>query len=291
MNSLSITKSELKQLHPLELNNEIMNTESQLFVMDEKTILKRIYRDSGPYFSNKVNTVKSLIEKRDTIDMEELIIPESLVRMGKYFIGWTMPYIENVNLTTILASSKWTIEQKVEYLKDIGRILNAMKQLRDKGSVENFYINDLHDSNLILNLKTNRINVVDLDSAKIGDNMAAPSRYLTPYSKIDEIDKYPKESNPLGGAFKITEDTELYCYILIIIKAFYGESVSSLPIKTFYVYLEYLNSIGIPQDILDIFSYIYSDHPNVNPAEYLEELIPYYSKMTKQAYKRALSKK
>ena len=195
-----------------------------------------------------------------------------------------MPYVPNINFQTVLNSDAYTLEEKVAYLKEIGELLDKIRKVRKYTLVSDFYLNDVHEHNFILSKETGKICAVDLDSSKIGNNLVMASRYLTPVSQLPFVPKYKPLEYSVGGAYEVNQDTELYCYIIMILNFFYGSNISKLPISDFYVYLEYLSKLGVSKEILDIISYIYTGHDNKNPYELLDELIPFYGRTHKNTF-------
>lgn len=291
MQILNMTKRRFESLQPLELNPGVFNTEAMMYLMNGKnkwskkqSVLKRLYNDSGEVFSNKLYTVNELIDKKSVIGIEELVMPDSLAAVDGDIVGFTMPYIPNINFQEVLDSKVFTTAQKVAYLKEIGELLEKLRKVREYTSVTDFYLNDIHENNFILSAETGRIHAVDLDSSKIGHNLTAAARYLTPISQLPLVNKYTQLEHSVGGIYEINENTELYCYIVMILNFFYGSNISKMSISDFYVYLEYLASIGVSKELLDILSYIYTGRNNENPYEYLEMLTPYYGRTHKNTF-------
>ena len=113
-----------------------------------------------------------------------------------------------------------------------------------------------------------------MDSCKINGNIPFPSRYLSPISHINEYSKYKKvgDVSLIGESFKIDENTDYYCYIVMLLNYLYGKSITKLSIEEFYDYLSYLHDIGVSYELINMFGLIYTEHANVNPFEYLDEL-------------------
>ena len=108
-------------------------------------------------------------------------------------------------------------KEQLYYLKKVGEILQQLSYIRRNTSLTDFYLNDLHASNFILNKQTSRINVVDMDSSRIGNSLSSPSRYLNEKSFISEVPKYKKVNNNIGGIYEADENTDLYCYTMMIL--------------------------------------------------------------------------
>ena len=160
-----------------------------------------------------------------------------------------MELIDSINLETALNSFDISSERKIKYLYQIGQVLEKMKQVRayaetdiyTNNTVKDFYLNDLHENNFIIDTRTDNIRVVDIDSCKINGIFTFGSKYLTEKAIIGSIRKYKHEENDIcGGYFEPSEDTEIYCYIMVILNTLYGGNIHNLSIPEFYNYLEYL---------------------------------------------------
>lgn len=308
----NVSEKKLKSFKKLDLPREILNTEAELFLVEDKNnwnkhlqLFKKLYFDEGEIFSNKLYTINELIDKKDEINLEELVMPSKLITVKGRVAGFTMPYIENINLKTILTSHDFDIKYQISLLKEVGEILEKIKKVRDYSKVTDFYLNDIHESNFILNKKTNKLNVVDLDSCKIGNNLAQSSKYLAnakpilikmnKYENIDEEEKdyykYEQNHNKIGGIFTINENTDLFCYNIMILNYLYGGNVAKLNLSEFYLYLEYLVDIGLPKEMADIFNLLYIEKDNKNPYELLDSIEKPVYKSNHNVFKNKLKKR
>ena len=266
MEVVNITKNGLKKLKKVSLGYGILNTEADLFIMKTKDkwnieykMLKTLFCTEGANFSNKLFTINELIDNRSVINIDELVLPEKLLIVDGQVNGFIMPYIENTNFEEMLNDINISNLQKIEYFKQISHILQKMDNLRNNSDITDFYLNDLHASNFILNKKTGKINVVDLDSCKINGNKPFAAKYLTPFSPISSMKaKYRvnKEINFLGYIIP-DKNTDLYCYIMTLMNFLFKGRISSLGRDNYYLYLEYLRSINYPYELLDKLSKIY----------------------------------
>lgn len=300
MKVVNLTKRQFKKLKPIELEAGILNNEANMYYLYLKEgylkkayLLKKLFQDKGEIFGNKLYTINALIDNKEEIGMEELIIPEAMGVIENEVVGPIMPYIPNINLGYILTSKyEFTIKQKIHYLKEVGLILEKLKMVREYTKVKDIYLNDIHENNFILNMQTNRINVVDLDSAKIGHNLPFSSYYLGLGGLHTYSSKYQETGYDhfVGGFYEVNENTDIYCYIMMILHFLYQSSVVNMSLEEFYNYLEYMNSLGINKEIIDIIAEILINKDNRNPYEYLEELIPYYYKLSKDSFTKALKK-
>ena len=283
MQIVSISKRRLRTLPHIELSKNTFNTEGTLYYLELKNkwetipyALKKYYEITGERFSNKLYTINQLIDSKDIINMVELVMPESLVSIEGQIQGFIMPYIDHVNFNDLLEDPNCSRDIKIDYFKQIGEILKKLKYVRRYTTVKDIYINDLHESNFIID-KDGQIKVVDMDSCKIGNNAPFPSRYLAPCNYIYDVPKYRKTRkyknyNEFDCPYKINETTDLYCYTIMILNYLYGGKITHLSLSEYYNYLEYLKMVGVDKNLIDIFDNLYTKAPNKNPLEYLDSL-------------------
>lgn len=286
-----ISKRKFDTLTPLDLPREVFNTEAMMYLCpvknrwaEETKIAKRFYNDTGAVFGNKMYTVYSLLEHKDSIHMDSLVMPEKVLSVSHEICGFTMPYIPNYNLESIMRSNEISISKKIEYLKQIGYLLEKIKRARKYSSCSDIYLNDIHESNFIIGKEDDKVYAVDMDSVKIGTNAVMPSRYLSPFSQLQYCGKYEQLTSSLGGCYNPDDNTEIYCYIIMIFKLIYGENIARLSIADFYVYLDYLAKLGVSYELLDKFACIYLNKDNENPYELLDELVSVYPRSTHHVF-------
>ena len=293
MKTIEISKNRFKELKPYVLPNEVFNTEASMYVLPGKQawlkelkLLKKFYLTNGPVFGNKLSTLNSLVDLQDTIGMEELVFPEKLASVSHQLVGFTMPLIDATNLKVILNDKSVPIPQKIAYLKEVGSILRKMQDVRKNNATKDFYLNDMHEGNFVLNKETGKINVVDLDSASIGSNMPFCSKYLSPSSPISTLEqKYKRSTMPCTGIFIPDENSDLYCYNMMILNFIFGDDyVHRLPQEVYYSYMDYLRKIGMPRELVDIFAKVYYYSNNENPDYLLDSLEPYVYRAYKHVF-------
>lgn len=295
MKIINISERKLADLPKIEISNNVLNTEGTLYKYSSKVkwnnnlyALKIYHESSGERFSNKLYTINELINKKDIINIDEIVMPTSLVSVSSEVRGYIMPYIENKNLVDVIKSEEYSKNEIVEYLKQIGIILEKLKVVRKHTEIKNIYLNDLHEGNFIID-ENNKVKAIDIDSCKIGINLPACSRYLSPYSEIYDVKKYRKaKKNAAGGIYVVDENTDLYCYSVIILNYLYGDKITKMSLQEYYSYLEYLKIIGIDSNLLGIFYNLYTEVPNKNPLYYLDNLkeLEKTKKLDYYSYKR-----
>lgn len=194
------------------------------------------------------------------------------MRIKGKIIGFTVPKIEGTNLSTILNDSSINYKEQIYYLKKIGEILNQLHNIRKYTPLNSFYINDLHESNFIVDNNNRELKVIDLDSCKICSNEPFAARFLTPVSMVSEVDKYKINNDPHSNGY-IVPNSDLYCYSMIILNYLYGGKISNIGIENYYEYLNYLETIGVNKGLIDIFSkLLVANCKNENPLNYLDSL-------------------
>lgn len=94
-----------------------MNQESTIYLMESKNrweqalkVLKILFRSKGDIFSTKLFTISYLMDHKDEIAIDELVIPDSLLSIDRELRGFIMPYIQGENFQDILNRSDLSIE-------------------------------------------------------------------------------------------------------------------------------------------------------------------------------------
>jgi len=283
METINFSNYGFKKLEKLHLDSHIMNTEGKLFVIPEKSkwetyskILKFFYNTEGNIFGNKLFTINSLIDNKNQINIPELVLPEKLAIINGKVCGYTMPYIKNINLSLFLREKEISNSEKVYYLKQIGEILKKLEKVRNNTIIKDFYLNDIHESNFIIDIESKKLNVVDMDSCKINGNKPSASRYLTKISPISKMKKkYRKNKNAEYPGYIIPDkNSDLFCYNVIVLNYLFQDNITILSLEEFYVYLDHLRKIGLPYKLVDKFAKLYQYVDNDNIMEYLDYITP-----------------
>ena len=258
----------LKRYIPKKINN----MECELYLLKDKEawntkykLLKKFNTTNGEYFSNKLYTLNSLNDNEDALQDIDIVLPKELVTLNDSLVGYTMPFIErNISLTEILKSNRST-KEKIKILKRLGYLL---EQIENNKIIK---LSDIHEGNFILDLDKNKLLGVDIDSSKIGNNNASISKYLTYNINLwDYPYKYPMDEDDIHIP---NTNTTILSYIYIIINMLADYPVSNLPIEKYYEYIQKLNSKGLPNELIDVFSLIYTNKNNEWPT-YLLDGIP-----------------
>ena len=82
-------------------------------------------------------------------------------------------------------------------------------------------------------------------------------------------------SNNAPGYIVADENTDLYCYIIIILNFLRGSNINNYTLEEFYNFLNYMESIGVSRELLQSFYKILTNTENDNPYLMLDEIEPY----------------
>ena len=275
MKVITISKKRFKELTKIVLSKNVTNTEAKILDLNyngKEKILKALYYLQGTIFANKLYTIEMLDSNKDYLP-SSFLIPDFLCTVSGEVIGFTLPKFEGSNLSDILLSTKIEFKEQIYYLKKIGEILNQLQNIRLYTPLDSIYINDLHESNFLVNLKNRELKVIDLDSCKIGHNKVFPSRYLCKDSILEYSNKYKINNDEnFMGYIKPDSNSEIYCYVMVILNYLFKDKVNRLDLNEFYEYLNYLEYIGINKKLVTIFSKIVNNCDNENPYLYLDSI-------------------
>lgn len=290
MQIINMSKTKLNSLEPLILPKNVTSTECELFkypYYGKEKLLKKLHRTDGIIFANKLYTIEALNANKDSMP-SNFILPESLVSINKKIEAFTMKYIKGINLSVILSNPDITYEEKIHYLKSIGRILEQMQNIRKYTNLNNFYLGDIHEDNFLVERDKQEIYIVDLDSCKIAGNKSFPGRYLTNSSLIKYNNtKYQTLSQTDDLAdYKIDENTDIYCYIIMILNYLYDGRVDRLSLDKFYDFINYLEDIKVNIELIECFNKIVVGGNNINPCNYLDTLTPKQVAGARRLYKK-----
>lgn len=265
-----LTQRQFRRLEEYELNLEVINTESILYIIkknNSKHLLKRFFITEGEYFANKLYTLSLLIDKGESFGIDRLVLPESICTVDDTIVGSIMPFIENnTNMGNVLQSFKFSNEQKIKYLKEIGKMI---EKIIHKHRETGFLLGDVHEYNFILNHDDNKVYAVDLDGCKVGNNKVMGVKYCDCNRNTRSL---PKKYPVKDGYTKPTINSELLCYSHIVLNTIARIQTERLSIDEFYLYLQYLIDVGFNKEFIDIFANLYTGKDNYFPLELLDTI-------------------
>lgn len=283
MKIIDLNKKDYESLKDYILAFNTLNTESELYFY-RGDVLKRLYPEFFNTFNNKLYTLDQLDKNFDKIvEVEELQIPNTLVTYNTEVFGFLLDYIKSETLNTILESPYHHFGEKKELLYKVGNLLKKMDNLRNKHeSLKDFYIGDLHGDNILVD-ENNNIKVVDLDSCKIANNKASAAYLLPVFNPrfINLKEKYPSDNN----GYLPNKNTDLYCYTTILLNYLFQGKASALTEKMFDKYIDYLELIGVGDNLIKCFRTLYTDSDNINPCDYLDEIPHTFNQASKELFR------
>ena len=228
-----------------------------------------LYIKSGEYFGRKLLNINTLLDYKSELEaIKELILPEELVVVSGNIIGFTMKYIKNnINLQTFLNDFNNSLEDKIKYIKEIGRLLDKIEKI-EKFPYQ-LHLGDLHEANFIIDEK-GELKAIDTDSYYISNNRPFPSKYLY---LCPHLSNFPHKYIPYDKDLTLpNKNSDIFCYIIIILNTLANTNMYEIPINEFYNYLNYLESLETPKSFLYAVEKIYNGGENENPLPYIDEL-------------------
>lgn len=247
------------------------NTSGYLKIVNyfnRKMVIKKI----DPIRCDEVISKVLFLNRYKNLMPSNFVIPEFLVLLDNKDLYMAIDYINGNNLGDVLKDKNINIRDKKIYLSYIGNTLEEMRHMRENPLLSDFCLGDLHEDNFIVSNK--RLYTIDLDDAKI-DSISPISSYLqmgTLFSKFETYKYKIIEESPYFVKYEVNYNTDLYCYIMIILNFLYGDNVNNMDIEEFYCYLDYLYKIGIDSSLLECFNSISSSDDNINPMNYIDSL-------------------
>lgn len=290
MEIVNMTSKGMEKCKSLILPKNVLSTECEIYRFTYKgreMVLKKLYNTDGIIFANKLYTLEALSTNREYMP-SNFILPEFLVSVNKIIQGFAMKYVEGNNLSVVLNDKLLDVDEKKYYLKSIGRILEQMKRIRNTTSLKDFYLGDLHEDNFMININKKEMFVTDLDSAKILGNQSSPCRYLTPFALLNNASetKYKRTNGDCLTDYRVDENTDIYCYIIVILNYLYNGRINNVGIDEFYRFINYLNDIGVDKELIICFERILTNSDNINPCDYLDTLTPKQIGKARTLYKK-----
>lgn len=289
---VELNEEQIDSKMSLESDSCILSYDSKIFFItigDKLKVLKKFNENiSYDFIQNKLLTIGLLIENADAFD-ERFILPEKVAFIYDDIVGYIMNYIDNYNLSKLLASNSLSTSEKKNLLKQAGNILLFTDELRKKNNkLKNFYIGDLNVFNFMYDKERKILTVGDLDSCCITIKVSFPSLYLKTSPNILFVgSKYPLDYN---GENIPNRNTDIYCYIIMILNFLYGGETQRMSFYEYYNYLEYLKDNGMPLELIDIFARIYESQSNINPVDLIDAIPDDISKFHKNYCKLNVQK-
>ena len=268
---------EVRKLKELPLESGVLNTEALMLVLNRRYFSDRKERvfkyldaqDDTEIMSKKYFVVSTLNKIDEYQSMHELILPDSLIYVDGNLSGFAMPLIEHHrNLGMIINNPCISLKEKLFYLEQLGQIISKVEKVENPEY--RLYFGDLNEFNFIIDAH-NQVRAVDMDSSYLGVGEPFDTAYYllkNPYI-LSIPDKYKTTAN---GIVIPSNNTDLYCYNMILLNALSKNDIYKCEIDDYYRYMEYLCSLGLPDELLESFYNIYIPKDNINPKDSLKNV-------------------
>ena len=260
----------LKTLEKLKSISVFHPRVSKYLINGVPHIIKKL-DGSRTYNDNVIYTIEELDNNSDILP-QEFCIPDYLVETEEGIRAFATPEILNsLGLDIVLSSPDFTHKEKINYLKEFGTLLRNCDELRKVKKMRSFAIGDIQEENILVEPKTKKIHVIDMDTCRICNGCSSQAKFLTPYSLASNV---PRKYRVRGNFCYIetSKESDLFCYIIMILNYLAGENISNINLNDFYSYLDRLDYIGINPELLSIFYGIVQNKENKNPDYLLESI-------------------
>lgn len=279
LGKINLRMHQVRALKELRLPSGILNTEALMLILNKKyktpdgsrMLFKYLDAQEEKEVMDRKTKTLTALNNSHYKDLEELIVPSHSVIVDGAHAGFAMPLIErHKNLGKILNDEKLSFESKKKLLMQLGNLIDKVRRVESNNPM---YFGDLNEFNFIID-QEGKLKAIDLDSVFIsGIKGIEPSRlayYLLKNNYIAQIpDKYKTTSE---GIIIPSENSDLYCFNMIILDTLANERMFKVDMSTYYQYIMYLESIGIPKGLLESFERIYLPKDNINPRRVVEEI-------------------
>ena len=279
MKIINLRMHELRSFKVLELEEGIFNTEALMLVLPKKynkehqhMVFKYLdAQDDEKAMARKIYTINMLNGSDEYRNIKELVIPNYVVVVDGKITGFAMPLVENhQNLGYILNDTDDPLPKKLSYIEKLGSIIDKVQRV--KGETFKMQFGDLNEYNFIID-KDDDLYAIDLDSAYLGqDEPPNMAYYLLKNQYIKDIKQKYKTTK--AGIVIPTDNSDLYCYNMILLNTLAKERLFKMDIPTYYMYLNHLKDVGIDKELIDAFNKIYLPVKNVNPKDMISSIDP-----------------
>ena len=268
MQEISLTENYINRLKKYPLDG-IFSTESVILYYkkdkdwNNSILIKKLYFTEEKKVQRKIDTITA-IHDSELSQYKELVLPEKIIKIGGIKSGFTIPEVTNsINLSLILKDRKIHDNTKVELLKKIGELLKRVEHQKQE-----FYFGDLQEFNFLID-KLGNIYVVDLDSSAVTRKLPLETKYIIIDKKTHNVNKY--KVNKATRSYP-SKNTDIFCYNTMVLNYLAGRRITGLDYDEYYDYIEYLEDIGIPKQMIDIYINHYTDKDNEIVSDYLDEI-------------------
>lgn len=267
MKEIALKEKDIEKLkkYPLE---RIMSTESVIYYYknnqkEKSVLLKKLFRTEQESVERKEKTISDM-QNSELSTYKELVIPKEIVLVQGIKSGFTIEEVtDSINLHFILKDQTVPTIKKIHILQKIGDLLK-----RTQSQEQSFFFGDLQDYNFLVD-KEDNIYAVDLDSAATEENVPLETKYIAIDRKTHKVEKYKVTKETKAYPSK---DVENFCYNTMVLNFLADTATHRLSYGDYYNYIEYLEEIGYPKEMMDIYRNHYIDKQNKMVVDMLEDL-------------------
>lgn len=277
MHVINLRIHELRKLKELPIEAGVLNTEALMLILKKRNCPDRVMRvfkyldaqDDMEIMSKKLYTVTTLNQLSDYQQIPELVIPDSIIYVNRSIGGFGIPLINNHrNLGALIHDDDISLKEKLPYLEQLGNIIDKVERV--DSSSNRFQFGDLNEFNFVID-SDDIVKAIDLDSAYLGVGEPLEMAYYLLRNRY--VKSLPEKYKCTDKGIIIPSDnTDLYCYNMILLSALSGENLYRYDIDTYYRYLGYIKRLGLPDEVLQSFYNIYIPKDNINPKESLGDI-------------------
>lgn len=273
MERLYLTGKELKQLPLYHTEN---TNEADILDYSDTEIIKYFYLPS----KNKVYTLSEIEQQEQDLKLvKELLIFKKIVLEKSHIKGILLDKGYESNLRDFIVESDYSFNDLIIIFQNIGRVLENLEHIRnEEGKLKSFFIGDLHETNVLVDPISKKIQICDIDSCKIGNNKPFLTAYLNFYFTYDYVLQNLSTKYLYNYSCVQNQNTDLYCYNVMILKNLFNIDIEFLSVKSFYKQLYSLKENGLPEPLFQIFLNLYNTVDNQNPYKLLDTIPNYFEK-------------
>ncbi len=261
MEAINLSKWKYKHLKYYILEENVVSTEGTFYYnpYNKKELLKLYDTLDKKYLEYKKDACISIINAKDIINVPELNLPKDLLYVDNEFKGIVIPKITGINSSIILSDNFVSLKSKLDILKQIGSILQRIKE---NGKDLNLSFSDVHPDNFMID-RQNTVIGIDTDSMTIKNYQGRINYFLHKNPWISKIDKY---HTGIYGLIDPDSNTDIFCFIMMILNVLSGEKIYTLSLDDYKKYLDKLDKLGINSDLLKACASLYENGKNnINP--------------------------
>lgn len=272
--NIYLTPADIEKLEKMPLANA-QSTEGLFYFYDTEDgrRLLKIIKDTYNYYSKLgLKNVEIVAQYRSILTsvLPELVIPESLVYVDEVLMAFLMEFINGQSLESFLASPDISYARKINVLEIIGEVIERKRNIDNFPYTFNF--GDLHEGNILIE-KGDVPRFVDLNGISLNNKSVPNCKYLK--ACRDDLMIFPKKYKTSSLCEIIpSHNTDIFCYEMILMNYISKSDFSRMPVYKVKEYLNYLKSLGFPEQFIHCISKLYSSEENENAYRELSNITP-----------------